>query len=75
MRFQSDVLFVHFMQCNEKTPCVLTSLILIAFYYHYYLISYKILPGCDCCEIDGVLVADGYTWQENGKTFGKNAHL
>ena len=30
----------------------------------------KVLPGCDCCEVDdGKLVEDGTTWVLDGKTF------
>ena len=31
----------------------------------------QILPGCDCCEDNGKLMADGHTWISNGKTYGK----
>ena len=27
------------------------------------------LPGCDCCEVDGQLVEDGATWIRDSKTF------
>ena len=33
------------------------------------LYTQKVLPGCDCCELDGKLVEDGATWIRNGKTY------
>ena len=38
-----------------------------------YLI-FQIVPGCDCCEVNGILVEDGTTWKENGKVYGKLIH-
>ncbi len=31
----------------------------------------KILPGCDCCEVDGQLVEDKFTWMKENITYGK----
>ena len=40
---------------------------------HSSWISTQILPGCNCCDVDGKLVPDGYSWfidrQEYGKFF------
>ena len=32
--------------------------------------SRQVLPGCDCCEVNGTLVPDGHTWVENNVTYG-----
>ena len=31
----------------------------------------KVLDGCDCCEIDGKLVEDGYSWISDNKEYGQ----
>ena len=31
----------------------------------------KVLPGCDCCVVDGKLVPDGESWIQDGKVYGK----
>ena len=36
---------------------------------------YQVLPGCDCCEVNGELVKDKHTWTVNGKTYGKDIIL
>ena len=35
----------------------------------YLPVLFKVLPGCDCCEVDGKLVEDGTTWIRDGKIF------
>ena len=30
----------------------------------------KVLPGCDCCVVDGKLVPDGESWIQGGKVYG-----
>jgi len=32
-------------------------------------ISFQALSGCDCCILDGKLVADGHSWVHKGKVF------
>ena len=31
----------------------------------------QLLPGCDCCVVDGNLVEDKYTWIKENTTYGK----
>ena len=31
----------------------------------------QVLPGCDCCEVDGKLVSDGFVWMRGNQTFGE----
>ena len=31
----------------------------------------QLLPGCDCCVVDGKLVEDKYTWIKENTTYGK----
>ena len=31
----------------------------------------QVLPGCDCCEVDGKLVSDGYVWMRGNQTLGE----
>ena len=32
----------------------------------------QIISGCDCCELDGDLVPDGFKWDINGESDGTN---
>ena len=31
--------------------------------------SKQVLPGCECCEVNGTLVPEGHSWEEFGKNF------
>ena len=36
---------------------------------NYLPVLLKVLPGCDCCELNGELVEDGATWISDGKSY------
>ena len=36
-----------------------------------FILIFKVLPGCDCCVVDGKLVPDGKSWIQGGKVYGK----
>ena len=36
-----------------------------------FVFSTQVLPGCDCCEVDGKLVSDGFVWMRGNQTFGE----
>ena len=42
---------------------------------HSSWISSQVLPGCNCCVVDGKLVPDGFSWRVEDEQFGKNDQL
>ena len=34
---------------------------------------FQMEEGCDCCVVNGELVKDKQTWNQNGQTYGKQA--
>ena len=40
--------------------------------FYLFLLYFQAELGCDCCEVNGKLVPDKYTWVVVDKTFGKN---
>ena len=31
----------------------------------------QVLDGCDCCEVDGKLIEDGFSWISGNKEYGQ----
>ena len=52
--------------CSERT-CFYSETLA-----HSTWISKQKLPGCGCCQVNGKLIQDGFTWVEEHETFGNN---
>ena len=40
-----------------------------------FIVKIQVVPGCNCCDIDGELVSNGFDITIDGEEYGKNNFL